>query len=73
VTYRVKRYGAAVGALATDSERRLFSGADADIVADLRALRDLGVVALDFDFEMDDVEASLVEMRRFREEVLARV
>jgi hypothetical protein len=31
------------------------------------------VVALDFDFEMDDVDASLAEMRRFREQVLARV
>ncbi len=73
VTYRVKRYGAAVGAIATDGERRLFSGSDADIIADLRALRDLGVVALDFDFEMDDVNASLAEMRRFREQVLAKV
>jgi len=73
VTYRVKRYGEAVGAIATDGERRLFSGTDAEIVADLRALRDLGVVALDFDFEMDDVNASLAEMRRFREEVLAKV
>jgi probable F420-dependent oxidoreductase len=73
VTYRVKRYGAAVDAIATDGERRLFSGTDANIIADLRALRDLGVVALDFDFEMDDVDASLAEMRRFREQVLARV
>ena len=61
------------GRVATDGERRLFSGADADIIADLRSLRDLGVVAIDFDFEMEDVTASLAEMKRFREEVLAKV
>jgi alkanesulfonate monooxygenase SsuD/methylene tetrahydromethanopterin reductase-like flavin-dependent oxidoreductase (luciferase family) len=73
VAYRVKRYGAAVDAIATDGERRLFSGTDANIVGDLRALRDLGVTAIDFDFEMEDVNASLAEMQRFREEVLASV
>ena len=43
LTYRVKRYGEAVPDKASDGERRLFSGSTSDIVADLRALRDLGV------------------------------
>ena len=50
VGYRVKRYGAAVPPVASDGERRLFSGSEADIIADLRALRDMGVTALDIDF-----------------------
>jgi probable F420-dependent oxidoreductase len=73
LTYRVKRYGEAVPDRATDGERRLFSGSDADIAGDLRALRALGVGAVDIDFERPDAEVSLAEMRRFSDAVLARV
>jgi probable F420-dependent oxidoreductase len=73
LTYRVKRYGAAVPERATDGNRRLFSGTTADIVADLRALRDLGVGAVDIDFERPDTAASIAEMRRFKEVVLSRL
>jgi probable F420-dependent oxidoreductase len=73
LTYRVKRYGEAVPERASDGERRLFSGTDADIVADLRALRDLGVSAVDIDFECPEAEASIAEMRRFRDKVLSQV
>src|SRR5690349_1394602 len=73
LTYRVKRYGAAVPGKASDGERRLFSGSDSDIVADIRTLRDLGVGAIDFDFERPDEGAVLAEMRSFRERVLAKV
>jgi probable F420-dependent oxidoreductase len=73
LTYRVKRYGEAVPDTASDGERRLFSGSAADIVADLRALRALGVGAIDIDFERSDPEASIAEMRRFKEEVLSRL
>jgi hypothetical protein len=37
------------------------------------ALRDLGVGAIDFDFERPDEEAVIAAMRAFRERVLARV
>src|SRR5476649_1530276 len=50
VAFRVKRYGAAVPPVASDGQRRLFSGSEADITADFRALRDLGVTAIDIDF-----------------------
>ena len=73
LTYRVKRYGEAVPDKASDGERRLFSGSTADIVGDFQALRDLGVSAIDIDFERPDPEASLAEMRRFKETVLARL
>jgi hypothetical protein len=73
IAYRVKRYGAEIEPVATDGERRLFSGSDTEIISDIQALRDLGVSAIDFDFEMDDLTASLAEMRRFRAEVLAKL
>src|SRR5437868_3821438 len=73
LTYRVKRYGDAVPAKASDGNRRLFSGSDGDLIDDIRALRELGVTAIDFDFERPDVETVLAEMRSFRERVLAKV
>ena len=41
--------------------------------ADMRALRDLGVGAVDFSFDGDTADAVLANMRRFREDVLAKV
>ena len=73
LTYRVKRYGDAVAPIASDGNRRLFSGSDADLIADIRALCDLGVTAIDFDFERPEEAAVLAEMGSFRERVLAKV
>jgi probable F420-dependent oxidoreductase len=74
VAFRVKRYGAAVPPVATDGERRLFSGSEADIVGDFRALRDLGVTAIDIDFGgRPDADAMLAEMKRFRSTVIEKV
>ena len=72
LTYRVKRYGDAVLPRASDGQRRLFSGSDAELIDDIRALRDLGVGAIDFDFERPDEEAVIAAMGAFRERVLAR-
>jgi probable F420-dependent oxidoreductase len=73
LTYRVKRYGEALPAKASDGERRLFSGSNVEIIADLRALQDLGVAAIDIDFERSDLEDSVTEMRRFKEQVISRL
>src|SRR5436189_251302 len=73
LTYRVKRYGDAVPAIASDGNRRLFSGSDADLIADIRTLRDLGVTAIDFDFERPRADEVIAEMSSFRDRVLARV
>src|SRR5580693_3127824 len=73
LTYRVKRYGDAVPSQASDGNRRLFSGDDADLIGDIRALRDLGVTAIDFDFEQPEADPVLAEMRSFRERVLEKV
>jgi hypothetical protein len=58
---------------ASDGQRRLFFGGSPDIIGDLRALRGLGVTAVDIDFERPDVEASIAEMRSFREQIIARL
>jgi probable F420-dependent oxidoreductase len=73
LTYRVKRYGEALPPTASDGERRLFSGADAEIIGDIHALQDLGATAIDFDFERPEADAVITEMRAFRERVLAKV
>ena len=73
LTYRVKRYGGAVPNKASDGNRRLFSGGTAEIVDDMKALQALGVSAIDIDFERPEADASLAEMRRFREEVVAKL
>jgi len=73
LTYRVKRTGDALPPQASDGERRLFSGSDTAIIDDIRALGDLGVGAIDFDFERPAADAVIAEMRAFRERVLAKV
>jgi probable F420-dependent oxidoreductase len=73
VAYRIKRYGDEVAPVASDGERRLFSGSDSAIVSDLRALRDLGVAAIDVEVEGEDEAATLANMRHFKETIFARV
>jgi probable F420-dependent oxidoreductase len=73
VVYRVKRYGDAVAPVASDGERRLFSGSDGDIVADLRALHGLGVTAIDVEVEGHDETATIANMQRFKETIFARI
>jgi probable F420-dependent oxidoreductase len=73
VAFRVKRYGAAVPPKATDGERRLFSGSEADLIDDLRALRDMGVTAIDIDFGRPTADAVIAEMRRFRKAVIDKI
>jgi probable F420-dependent oxidoreductase len=73
LVYRVKRYGAEVSPQASDGERRLFSGGDTAVIDDVHALQDLGVTAIDFDFERPGEAAVLAEMRSFQERVLAKV
>jgi probable F420-dependent oxidoreductase len=73
LSYRVAGYGAALPAKAADGERRLFSGTPSEIVADLRALRDLGVSHVDFSFGGTTADEMLGAMKRFRDEIISRV
>ena len=66
-------YGESVPAKAGDGERRLFAGKPAEIAADIKALRDVGVGHLDIGFGGTTVEAMLGEMQKFRKDVLALV
>ena len=73
VAFRVKRYGAAVPPKANDGERRLFSGSESDLIADFRALKQLGVGAIDIDFGRPTAEAVLAEMARFGKAVIEKI
>jgi len=73
LAYRISSWGSALPTRADDGERRLFSGQTADVVADLRAFRDFGVGYVDFNFAGATADAMITEMRRFREDVLAKV
>ena len=73
LAYRVAKFGPDLPKLASDGERRLFSGDDAAVTGDLRALQALGVGSVDFGFAAATAEAQLAAMRGFRERVLARI
>jgi len=73
LAYRFLQSGRGIPEKADNGDRRLGSGDNKAIVADLRALRDLGVIAVDFSFGGDTADVLLAEMRRFREDVLAKV
>jgi probable F420-dependent oxidoreductase len=73
VVYRVKRYGHTVPATASDGERRLFAGEDSDVIADLRALRELGVTAIDVEVEGRDEASTIANMHQFKAVIFDRV
>jgi probable F420-dependent oxidoreductase len=73
LAYRFSQFGPAVPEQADNGDRRLGSGDAAAIAADLRALRDLGVIAVDFSFGGDTADAVITNMRRCREDLLAKV
>jgi alkanesulfonate monooxygenase SsuD/methylene tetrahydromethanopterin reductase-like flavin-dependent oxidoreductase (luciferase family) len=73
IAYRFSQFGPAIPEKADNGERRLGSGDNAAIAADLRAFRDLGVIAVDFSFDGKTAEEVTANMRRFRDDVLAKV
>ena len=73
LAYRFSQFGAGVPERADNGDRRLGSGDNAAIAGDLRSLRDLGVIAVDFSFGGDTAEAVIANMRRCREDLLAKV
>ncbi len=72
LTYRVQRFGAQVPAKADNGERMLFSGGNADIIEDVRAMRGLGLAAIDINFAAASADDAIAAMRKFHEEVLAK-
>jgi probable F420-dependent oxidoreductase len=72
VVYRVKRHGQPAP-LATDGHRKLFTGTVANTIEDIAAVSQIGVTAIDFDFEGRDAAKSATDMKKFRDEVLNRI
>ena len=72
VVYRVKRHGQPAPA-ATDGNRKLFTGTVADTIEDIAAVKEIGVTAIDFDFEGRDAVKSAAGMKKFHNEVLSRI
>ena len=72
VVYRVKRHGQPAPA-ATDGNRKLFTGTVANTIEDIAAVKDIGVTAIDFDFEGRDAVKSAADMKKFHGEVLSRI
>jgi probable F420-dependent oxidoreductase len=72
LTYRVQRFGPQVPAKADNGERMLFSGSNAEIIDDVRAMRDLGLAALDINFAAPSTDDAIAAMRKFHEQVLAK-
>src|ERR1700742_585122 len=72
VVYRVKRHGIPAPA-ASDGNRKLFTGTVANTIEDIAALKDIGVTAIDFDFEGRDAVKSTADMKKFHSEVLSRI
>jgi probable F420-dependent oxidoreductase len=70
---RFPRYGEGLPEKAGDGERRLFSGPDTAIAADIKALAALGVDSVDVGFGGETVPEILAEMKRFKTEVMARL
>ncbi len=72
VTYRVKRHGQPAPP-ATDGNRKLFTGTVANTIEDIAAVKQIGVTAIDFDFEGRDAMKSAADMKKFHQEVLYRI
>jgi hypothetical protein len=56
-----------------DGEAEMFTGGTADYVTDIKALEDLGVGAVDVRLFATTLDGTIDNMRRFRDEVLAKV
>jgi probable F420-dependent oxidoreductase len=73
LAYRITSLGRPLPARADDGERRLFSGETAEFIDDLKAFKAFGVGHVDFNFDGTTADVLITNMRRFREDVLAKV
>jgi probable F420-dependent oxidoreductase len=73
LAYRVSSNPEAQPKGTVDGERKLFTGGAADYAGDIRALIDLGVGSFDFGLFGPTLAATIDNMRRFKDEVMAKV
>jgi probable F420-dependent oxidoreductase len=73
LAYRVSSNPEAQPKGTVDGERKLFTGSAADFAGDIRALSDAGVTSFDFGMFGPTLAATIDNMRRFKDEVVAKV
>ncbi len=73
LAYRVSSNPEAQPKGTVDGERKLFTGSAADYAGDIKALSEVGVTAFDFGLFGADLAATIDNMRRFRDTVIAKV
>ncbi len=73
LAYRVSAHPAAQPKGTVDGERKLFTGGTADYAGDISALAETGVASFDFGLFGPTLAATLDNMRRFRDDVIAKV
>jgi len=73
LAYRVSSNPEAQPKGTVDGERKLFTGGPADYAGDIRALAEAGVSAFDFGLFAPTLAATIDNMRRFHDEVAAKV
>ncbi|HEY5301771.1 MAG TPA: LLM class flavin-dependent oxidoreductase, partial [Acetobacteraceae bacterium] len=73
LAYRVSSNPEAQPKGSVDGERRLFTGGADDFAGDISALADIGVSAFDFGLFGPTLAATIDNMRRFRDDVAAKV
>ncbi|HTI82185.1 MAG TPA: TIGR03619 family F420-dependent LLM class oxidoreductase [Acetobacteraceae bacterium] len=73
VAYRVSSNPEAQPKGTVNGERKLFTGGGADYAGDIKALHDAGVTSFDFGLFGATLDATLGNLRRFKDEVMAKV
>jgi len=73
LAYRVSSNPEAQPKGTVDGQRKLFTGTLADFAGDIHALREAGVTSFDFGLFGPGLDETLDNMRRFRDEVIAKV
>ena len=72
LAYRVSSNASAQPRGTVDGKRKLFTGDADDFVGDIKALADVGVTSFDVGLFGPTLDATIDNMRRFRDEVLAK-
>ena len=73
LAYRVSSNPEAQPKGTVDGERKLFTGSADDFAGDIKALRDVGVTSFDFGLFGPSLDATVGNMRDFRDGVMAKV
>jgi probable F420-dependent oxidoreductase len=73
LAYRVSSNPEAQPKGTVDGQRKLFTGAAADFAGDIKALQDVGVTSFDFGLFGPSLDATINNMRKFHDDVVAKV